>query len=160
MRACNIAALSLNNVLWDSSKISFVQRKTSVPLTLHMPAVVGNAIFDYLEKERNSDSQRLFITATGKEFKSSDVSYCAKKIYKSAGIRQNKGDRQGTHIFRHHLATSLLENEIAQPVISQILGHTAPVSVQPYLSVDMKHLRECSLSIENYPLCWEVVDHV
>lgn len=160
MRACDIAVLSLDSVLWDSSKISFVQKKTSVPLTLPMPAIVGNALFDYLEKERNSDSQRLFITTTGKEFKSSDVSYCVKRIFKSAGIRQNKGDRQGTHIFRHHLATSLLEHEIPQPIISQILGHTSPVSVQPYLSADMKHLRDCSLSIEDYPLCWEVVAHV
>ncbi len=157
MRACDIAALSLDSVLWDLSVISFVQKKTSVPLTLPMPAIVGNAVFDYLEKERNSDSRRLFITTTGKEFKSSDVSYCVKQIFKSIGIRQNKGDRQGTHIFRHHLATSLLEHEVAQPIISQILGHTDPVSVQPYLSADMKHLRDCALSIDSYPLRWEVV---
>ena len=77
----------------------------------------------------------------------------------SAGIRQDKGDRQGAHIFRHHLATSLLENEVAQPVISKLLGHTDPVSIQAYLSADMKHLRDCALSIEDYPLCWEVAFH-
>jgi integrase len=139
--------------------ICLVQKKTSVPLTIPLPTVVGNALYDYLEEERKSDSRSFFITATGKDFKSSDVSYCVKKVFMAAGIRQNKDDRQGSHIFRHHLATRLLEHEVAQPVISQILGHTDPVSIQAYLSADMKHLRDCALSIEDYPLCWEVAFH-
>jgi len=159
LRGCDVAALTMDSVLWESSMISLIQKKTSVPLTIPMPIVVGNALYDYLDKERRTDSRSFFITATGKDFKSSDVSYCVKKVFIAAGIRQNKGDRRGTHIFRHYLATQLLENEVAQPVISQILGHTDPVSIQAYLSTDMKHLRECALSIETYPLCWEVVFH-
>ena len=159
LRGCDIAALTLESILWESSMISLVQKKTSVPLTIPLPTVVGNALYDYLEEERKSDSRSFFITATGKDFKSSDVSHCVKKVFMAAGIRQNKGDRQGSHIFRHHLATSLLEHEVAQPVISQILGHTDPVSIQAYLSADMKHLRDCALGIEDYPLCWEVAFH-
>ena len=159
LRGCDVAALTLESILWESSMISLVQKKTSVPLTVPLPTVVGNALYDYLEKERKSDSRSFFITATGKDFKPSDVSYCVKKVFMVAGIRQNKGDRQGSHIFRHHLATSLLEHEVAQPIISQILGHTDPVSIQAYLSADMKHLRDCALSIEDYPLCWEAAFH-
>ena len=159
LRGCDVAALTVDSILWESSMISLVQKKTSVPLTIPLPTVVGNALYDYLEKERKSDSRSFFITATGKDFKSRDVSYCVKKVFIAAGIRQNEGDRKGTHIFRHHLATSLLEREVAQPVISQILGHTDPVSIQAYLSADMKHLRECALSIDAYPICWEVAFH-
>ena len=159
LRGCDVAALTLDSILWESSMISLVQKKTSVPLTIPLPTVVGNALYDYLERERKSDSRSFFITATGKDFKSSDVSYCVKKVFMAAGIRQNKGDRQGAHIFRHHLAASLLEHEVAQPVISQILGHTNPVSIQAYLRADMKHLRDCALSIEDYPLCWEEAFH-
>ena len=118
LRGCDVAALTLDSILWESSMISLVQKKTSVPLTVPLPTVVGNALYDYLEKERKSDSRSFFITATGKDFKPSDVSYCVKKVFMVAGIRQNKGDRQGSHIFRHHLATSLLEHEVAQPIIS------------------------------------------
>ena len=73
--------------------ISLVQKKTSVPLTIPLPTIVGNALYDYLEEERKSDSRSFFITATGKDFKSSDVSHCVKKVFMAAGIRQNKGDR-------------------------------------------------------------------
>ena len=159
LRGCDVAALTEDSILWEHSKISIIQKKTSVPLTVPMPTVVGNAIYDYMEKERETDSKNLFITTSGKDFKYSDVYFCVKKVFKAAGIRQNKGDRQGAHIFRHHLATSLLENDVAQPVISKLLGHTDPVSIQAYLSADIKHLRDCALSIEDYPLCWEVAFH-
>ena len=32
------------------------------------------------------------------------------KIYRAAGIRQGKGDRQGTHLFRYHVASALAGN--------------------------------------------------
>ena len=159
LRACDIAGLKLTSINWEKETISVVQSKTDVPLVIPMHVYVGNAIYDYISNERKTDSEYLFVTKKSNRFQRSDVSYCVTRIFKQAGIRQNKGDRRGTHIFRHHLATKLLENEVAQPVISQTLGHTDPGSVETYLSADIKHLRECSLSIEDYPLDWEVLDH-
>lgn len=159
LRSCDIASLKLSSIDWEKEVIHVVQSKTDVPLTVPMHVHTGNAIYDYITKERNSESEYLFVTEKNVQFKSGDVPYCVKKLFKAAGIRQNKTDRKGTHIFRHHLATKLLENEVTQPVISQTLGHTDPVSVQAYLNADIKHLRECSLSIEDYPLNWEVFDH-
>ena len=159
LRACDIANLRMDSIDWEKETISVTQSKTDVPLTIPMHVNAGNTIYDYIAKERSSESDYLFVTKKNVPFKSSDVSYCATKIFKTADIRQNKTDRKGTHIFRHHLATKLLENEVAQPVISQTLGHTDPVSVQTYLSADIKHLRQCTLSIEDYSLDWEVFDN-
>ncbi len=159
LRACDIASLRMDSIDWEKETISVTQSKTDVPLTIPMHVNAGNAIYDYIIKGRKAESDYLFVTKKNIPFKSSDVSYCITKIFKTAGIRQNKTDRKGTHIFRHHLATKLLENEVAQPVISQTLGHTDPVSVQAYLSADIKHLRQCSLSVEEYPLSWEVFDN-
>jgi integrase len=78
------------------------------------------------------------------------------KILHAAGIRQSQGERRGTHIFRHYLASSLLENGIPQPVISKVLGHTAPNSLEPYLRADFIHLKECALSIDCFPVFEEV----
>jgi integrase len=159
LRSCDIAALKLSSIDWEKEVIHVVQSKTDVPLTIPMHVHAGNAIYDYITKERKSGSEYLFVTKKNVPFKSVNISRCVSKLFKAAGIRQNKTDRKGTHIFRHHLATKLLENEVAQPVISQTLGHTDPVSVQAYLSADVKHLRQCSLSIEDFPLNWEVFDH-
>lgn len=78
------------------------------------------------------------------------------KACRLAGIRQEPGDRKGTHIFRHNLASAMLENGVPQPVITQTLGHTAPDSLEPYLRADFVHLKECALSIEAFPLAEEV----
>ena len=56
------------------------------------------------------------------------------------------------------MATSLLANEVASPVISSILGHTSPESVNPYVDADIEHLRECALDISDYPIAEEVFE--
>ena len=77
-----------------------------------------------------------------------------------AGIRTGKGDRRGAHLFRHRAATVMAENNVPAPIISATLGHTNPKSLDSYLSADIPHLRECSLSIEKYAIQEEVFDIV
>ncbi|MGV8983124.1 hypothetical protein [Clostridium sp.] len=74
------------------------------------------------------------------------------------GIRQDKGARKGTHIFRHYLASCLMSNGIPQPIISRTLGHTSPDSLEPYLRADFVHLKECALSIEKFSVAEDVFD--
>lgn len=73
-----------------------------------------------------------------------------------AGIRNSPDDRRGLHLFRHYVATSLLENGVEQPVISSTLGHQSPESLNSYLSADFVHLKECALSIDLFPIRKEV----
>jgi integrase len=76
----------------------------------------------------------------------------AASILKAANIRKKKGDRKGTHIFRHHLAARLLENGVPRPIISSIAGQTSPKSLDTYLSTDFVHLKECAIGIEKFPV--------
>ena len=78
---------------------------------------------------------------------------------RAAGIRQSLGDRQGLHLFRHHLATTLLGHGVPQPVISRTLGHTSPNSLEPYLSADFPHLKDCALTIARWPVPEEVLSN-
>jgi integrase len=77
---------------------------------------------------------------------------------KAAGIRQNSGDRQGFHIFRHKFVTTLLGNGIPRPVISNLTGHLLPESLEPYLSANFPDLKECAIGIEKFPVLQEVFD--
>ncbi|WP_420828431.1 tyrosine-type recombinase/integrase [Dehalobacterium formicoaceticum] len=83
---------------------------------------------------------------------SGSIGNISNKIMKAANIRQSAGDRRGFHIFRHRVATELLGSGVPQPVISRALGHTSPNSLETYLSADFKHLKECALSIERFPM--------
>lgn len=159
LRGCDIAGLTFSSIDWEKERILINQQKTSMPVEIPLSAVVGNAIYDYLEQERpDTESLRLFLSETHpfSPMSAQGIANIVAKACRLAGIRQNPGDRKGTHIFRHNLASSMLENGVPQPVITQTLGHTAPDSLEPYLKADFVHLKECSLSIEAFPLAGEV----
>jgi integrase len=162
LRGCDIAGMTLDSIEWDKDLICIKQQKTEFPLELPLTAVVGNAIYDYLASERPHTESRYIFISQNKPYdrlKSRSIGNVAGRIMKAAGTRQSKGDRKGFHIFRHYLATALLGNEVAQPVISRTLGHTSPDSLEPYLSADFPHLKQCSINIERFPVAEEVFSH-
>jgi integrase len=159
LRGCDIAALKIASINWEDDLILLEQQKTEVPLELPLSAVVGNAIYDYLNLERpTTDCEYIFVSEhqPKRQLKSKSLSNIFDKIMKSANIRRGLNDRRGLHIFRHRLATELLGNKVSRPVISQILGHISPKSLDVYLSADFKHLKKCSRSIEKFPINREV----
>lgn len=159
IRACDIAGMELSSIDWDADEIHFPQQKTGQPLVLPLTAAIGNSIYDYLMNERpKSNADQLFLGAVYPHypFEAGAVWHQAAKIYKAASIRQKKGDRRGTHLFRHNVATSFLGSGVPRPVVSQILGHANPRSLDPYLHADLVHLKECALSIKGFPVSEEV----
>ena len=82
------------------------------------------------------------------------------RLLKAAGIRQSPGDRRGSHIFRYHFATTMLANGIAQPIITESMGHSQPLSLEPYLYADIVHLKECAIDVKEYSIKKEVFDYV
>jgi integrase len=163
LRKCDIVGLKINSIDWENDLIHVIQRKTKVPLTLPLRAVVGNAIHDYMELERPKiDCEYIFIRqrAPYREISSEALARICSNLMLAAGIRQNTGDRKGFHIFRHRLVTTLLGNGIPQPVISEITGQTSPASLDPYLYADFSHLRECALNVERFPISKEVFENV
>jgi integrase len=155
LRGCDVANMTLKSIDWENDKIIILQQKTEVALELPLFAVIGNAIFDYLTKERpKTNSPYLFLTQNKpyNPFSNRSIGNIAAKVMKLANVRTNSNDRKGFHLFRHYLAISLLGNGVPQPVISRTLGHTSPNSLYPYLSADFVHLKECALSIDPFEM--------
>ena len=160
LRSGDIAGLKQSAVDWDEDVLRIHQQKTGVPLTLPLSAIVGNAIWDYITLERPKvENEYVFISGRkpfGRLQHPASMCTVASKIMKVADIRQNSGDRQGFHIFRHKFVTTLLGNGIPRPVINNLTGHLLPESLEPYLSADFPHLKECAISIEKFPVSQEV----
>ncbi len=160
MRGSDIARMCVSDIDWRRDKITLTQSKTGAPLTLPLRAVVGNAIFDYIKHERiNKETvSNLFINThcPDKMLEISSIGKIAIRFLAKLNIRTNGGER-GVRIFRHYIASKLLENGAQVRIISDILGHLSPESINPYIDADLKHLRECGLSIEMFPLGKEVL---
>lgn len=160
MRGSDISGLLLDSIDLNHRTISFEQEKTGNPVVLPLSTIVGNAIYDYCSIERpHTDNQHLFLcdTAPYNKLGKGGIEWAVTKVMAAAGIRQNKGDRKGGHIFRHHAASTMAAANIPSPVISTTLGHSSPKSLDAYLYTDMNHIRGCALSLAKYPLAKEVL---
>ena len=155
LRACDITRMKIGNIDWDKEKIMLVQHKTGIPVTLPLPVKAGNMIFRYLTEERpECDCDFLFIRSNApyKPYNPTSITNICSKIFKTTGIRQNPGERQGSHIFRHNVVKKLLENGVSKPVITAMIGHSNPSSIDAYVNTDFIHLKECALSVERFPM--------
>ncbi len=152
LRSIDIIRLKLDDLKWRTDSISIIQQKTMRPLEVPLLADVGNAIIDYLLNARPaSNSPYVFLRSQAPYRNLSPraglynmvASHMAK-----AGIRQEIGQRRGTHCLRHSLAARMLAGETPLPVISAVLGHANKDSTKVYLSTDSEHLRLCALGLE------------
>lgn len=158
MRGTDITSLTVDSIDWEKETINIVQSKTGVDLSLPLTANVGNAIWKYVTSFRPKGQGKEILLSNRRPFeKINGLWGHIKNVFNEAQVRTD-GRRTGVRIFRHHLATTLLANEVASPVISSILGHSSPESLNPYIDADIEHLRDCSLSISDYPVRKEVFE--
>jgi integrase len=158
LRGGDIAALQFDNIDWAHNLIRFIQNKTGVPLTIPLRPVVGNAILHYLEHERaEAGSETIFLTQDKKprKLRCTSIYNASTAVFTKAGIRID-GGKKGTHLFRHNFAVTLLQSGTQTPIISHILGHASPKSIESYLGSDLIRLKECALSIVQYPIREEI----
>ncbi len=163
IRRSDVVNLTFDSVDLKKCIIRIHQQKTGQYLELPLLPVVGNAIYDYCINERPMcEETHLFVGNYAPHRKNgvNAVVHAIQSIMKVANIRQNQGDRQGSHLFRHRAATQMMSNNTSPAIVSHTLGHSSPDSLDPYLHADKVHLRECALSISAYPLAEEVFKHV
>lgn len=154
IRGCDVQNLRLSNILWNENKIVFVQIKTGRPAKIPLSAVLGNAIWDYIEKERpQCDDDHLFLQTIrkGKLIQPIDTYTEINRIYEIAGMDMQRG-LLGAHMIRHRFATEELRVGVDRSVIADALGHTYPSAVNQYTNISETRLKECSIDISCYPI--------
>ena len=149
LRSCDIKALEFSFINWTEKTLAFTQKKTKKYLTLPLPDDVGWAIIDYLKNGRPiSDSKYVFIQHKPPYGQYTDLRNVLVKQMRKAGIETPANKRIGMHCFRHSLATTMLENGVSLPVISQTLGHADIASTEVYLRINVSQLKLCALEVE------------
>ena len=149
LRASDIASLQFENLDWDKNIVRLEQSKTKRDIELPLLSEVGEAIINYLKFGRPvSSSQNVFMSANApyRTIDAPSISQIVRRhIYSSKVDVRNR--KVGPHAMRHTLASQLLCNGTALPVISEILGHSSTQSTMTYLRVDMKALMNCTLNV-------------
>jgi integrase len=150
LRAIDVVSLKRQDIDWRSCEIRITQEKTGKPLSLPLDSESGNAIADYLLNARpESDLPYIFLCHSGvrRPVDPRSASSYATKYALRAGVDMKTIARRGFHSFRRAFGTRLLHNEVPLELLQQLLGHTKPDSLKPYLSIDERGLKLCALRL-------------
>jgi site-specific recombinase XerD len=145
LRAGEVVALTLDDIDWEAGLIT-VKGKGKRVVQMPLPSEIGRAIADYLSTARPSCASRhVFIRATAplRGFASS-VAICSlvDKALERAGVDSKF---RGSHLFRHSLASQMLQHEASLAEISDVLRHRNPDTTRIYAKVDLVALRSIAL---------------
>jgi site-specific recombinase XerD len=151
LRANEIALLKLNDINWHAGSLN-IRGKGRTLVSLPLLPEVGAALSNYLQNARpKTDSRSVFVRALAphSEFASSaGISQIAKTALMRAGITVK---HKGTHIFRHSLATSLLQAGASLSEIGQVLRHKSHDTTRIYAKVDIDGLRVLAMPWQGEP---------
>ncbi len=84
------------------------------------------------------DNMMVFLSHRGAPLSKNQISYSVRQYLKSSGI----GKKGACHMFRHAMATAMLENGADIRFIQQMLGHRRLDSTQIYTHVSIRKLKE------------------
>ena len=160
MRQMDVSNLKLDDIKWNKDQIIFKQTKTGKAQIIPLRPIIGNTLYDYIKEERpETDLPYIFITKQKLRgcYAKCRIPDIVNKVYKMVGIRQNA--RQGTHLLRHSFADALINTGSDISIVSSILGHDSPQTTLQYLSSNIEKLRECAISIEEFPITHKLYSH-
>lgn len=150
IRACDVIRLRLTDIDWRKGEISFSQDKTDKTVSLPLLPKAGEALKQYILHFRPSVSgcQEVFLRCSPPKTAITNATSIADMLIlyqQKAGVERKPFDGKGFHGLRRHLARNLLNTGTPPETIAQILGHSQVQSVQQYLVLNTKQLKNCAM---------------
>jgi site-specific recombinase XerD len=145
LRACEVAALLLNDIDWRRERLRVRDRKAGNHTTYPLSAVVGAAIIDYVKNGRPvTEDRHVFLRTCAPlaPIGSAAVTCRAAHFIRQAGIDVL---RPGSHTLRHSCVQRLVNAHFSLKHIGDYVGHRDPASTQIYGKVAIEQLREVAL---------------
>jgi site-specific recombinase XerD len=144
-RADEVVRLTLDNIDWENGHLTF-RGKGGHWAQMPLPADVGEAIVRYLQHGRpHSPCRRLFLRHAAPKTgfaNSGAISTLVRRTIIRAGI---DSQRKGSHLFRHSLATRMINEGSSFPEIAELLRHQSIETTNLYAKVDFQALRSIAL---------------
>ena len=139
LRCCEVATMTLDAIDWHAGTLRLPRTKSNQEDVLPISQPLGQALVDYLQKGRPAtDSRAVFVyhrAPRGRTVQGATVRGAIRRAFSRAGLPWT-----GTHIFRHTMATRLLENGTSLKEIADVLRHRSLNTTQIYTKVDLGQL--------------------
>ena len=146
LRAGEVTALKLDHVHWREGRLTVPRAKMARQRSLPFPPQAAEALSLYLQHGRpKTRSRTIFMShrAPIRPLSSGQIGTIVRNHIYQAGIKE--APAMGSHVLRHSLATSLVNEGVPLKQIADILGHVNIVSTGIYAKVDVRRLSEVPL---------------
>lgn len=138
LRSAEAAGLRLDDIDWRAGEIAVCGKGSRIE-RLPLPVLVGEALAAWLTGGRpNCESRTVFVTVRRpyRQLTPEAVRAVMGRACDRAGL-----ERQGSHRFRHALASEMLRAGASLPEVGQVLRHRSQLSTSVYAKVDQNALR-------------------
>ena len=147
VRGGQVRALRLQDIDWALDRIHFKALKHGKDSLLPLTSEVGQSLLDYLQNARPSSVyQEIFLTIRAPHHplpSSGTLSSTVSCHIHAAGINCHS---KGAHVFRHGLASRMLQKGHSLKEIADVLGHRHLGTTFIYTKVDFNTLKQVGLA--------------
>ena len=146
LRAREVAALSLDDIDWEQSRLRVPDRKAGHFTAYPLSTLVGEALIDYLKQGRppQVEARNVFFRAQVpyRAMEREPISQMVGRRLRRAGIQI---PRAGSHTLRHTCVQRLIDGQFDLKQIGDYVGHRSPASTAIYTKINVAALREIAL---------------
>ena len=145
LRAGEVAALRVSHIDWREGRLRVVPGKTGRERVLPLPDVVGLALVRVLKtRPASADPDAVFlrIRPPYRPISASGVTAIAQHALRRARIPVS---RLGAHVFRHTVATLLVQHGVSMKAVADVLGHAQLETTAIYAKLDVETLATVAL---------------
>jgi site-specific recombinase XerD len=143
LRSCEVLALELGDIRWRTGEI-LIRGKGSRRDLLPLPQDVGAALARHLHLDRDvRPTQKVFLRANAPRVPLSgpaSIGHIVRRAMAQAAVERPK--QIAAHLFRHSLASRMLQQGASLGDISEVLRHRSPGTTEIYAKIDMRSLNE------------------
>ena len=143
LRSSEILSIELGDLHWRTGEI-VIRGKGNQQDLLPLPRDVGSAIASYLRRDRGArPTRRVFLRTIAPRVPltgPASVGHIVRRSMTKAGVERPK--QIAAHLFRHTLASSMLQHGANLRDISEVLRHRTLVSTEIYAKIDLGGLEE------------------
>jgi len=146
LRACEVAALTIDDFDWHAGTITVPATKTRREDVLPLPASVARAVLAYLRKGRpTSTTRRVFVRHVAPVGVAAGPSIVRRAVQEACARAGLDRKLSCASVFRHTVATRLIRNGSTIKEVADVLRHRSIDTVAIYAKVDLPTLRSVAL---------------
>ena len=143
LRSSEVLSLELRDIRWRTGEL-LIRGKGGRRDFLPLPQAAGAALARYLRLDRGRrPTQRVFLRANAPRVPlagPASIGHIVRRAMVQAGVERPK--QIAAHLFRHTLASRMLQQGATLREISEVLRHRAQSTTELYAKIDMRSLNE------------------